>query len=78
MSKRREFSPELKREAVVLTRQPDVSCREIALEVGINSNLLSRWRREAVEETDIAFKDSGSPRDEGVARRKRELARVKK
>ena len=68
MSKRRKFSPEFKREAVVLTRQPGVSCRQIVLEVGINPNLLSRWRREADEETDKAFKGSGSPRDEEVAR----------
>ena len=42
MSKRKKFSPEFKREAVALTRQPGVSCRQIALEVGINPNLLSR------------------------------------
>ncbi|CCG95468.1 putative transposase (fragment) [Marinobacter nauticus ATCC 49840] len=39
---------------------------------------MSRWRREADEETDKAFKGSGSPRDEEVARLKLELARVKK
>ena len=44
MSKRGKFSPEFKCEAVALTRQPGVSCRQIALDVGINSNLLSRWR----------------------------------
>lgn len=78
MSRRRKYSPEFKREAIALTRQPGVSCRQIALEIGINPNLLSRWRREADAETDNAFKGSGSPRDEEVARLKRELARVKK
>ncbi|WP_152638780.1 IS3 family transposase [Marinobacter santoriniensis] len=78
MSRRRKYSPEFKREAIALTRQPGVSCRQVALEIGINPNLLSRWRREADEETDKAFKGSGSPRDEEVARLKRELARVKK
>ncbi len=58
MSRRREDSPEFKREAIALTRQPGVSCRQIALEVGINPNLLSRWRRQADEETDKAFKGS--------------------
>ena len=76
--RRRRYSPEFKREAIALTRQPGVSCRQIALEVGINPNLLSRGRREADEETDMAFKGSGSPRDEEVARLKRELVRVKK
>jgi len=50
----------------------------MALDAGINPNLLSLWRREADEETGKAFKDSGSPRDEEVVRLRRELARVKK
>jgi len=47
MSKRRKYSAEFKREAIALTYQPGVSCRQIALEIGINPNLLSRWKREA-------------------------------
>ena len=47
MSKRKKYSPEFKREAVEQTRHPGVSCRQVALELGINANLLSRWRREA-------------------------------
>ncbi len=76
MSKRRKFSPEFKREAIALTRQPGVSCRQIGLEVGTNPNLLSRWRREADADTGKAFKGSGSPRDEELAGLKRELAPV--
>ena len=32
MTKRRKYSPEFKREAVLLTQQPGVSCRQIALD----------------------------------------------
>jgi len=78
MMKRRRFSAEFKLEAVALSRQPDVSCRQVALEIGINPNLLTRWRREADNGSDRAFAGSGTPRDEEVARLKRELARVKK
>ena len=78
MSKRRKYSPEFKQEAVALTRQPGVSCRQVALEIGINPNLLSRWKREAAAVSGKAFSGSGTPRDEEVARLKRELARVKK
>ncbi len=78
MTKRRQYSPEFKREAIALTQQPGVSCRQIALEIGINPNLLSRWKRESEAATDNAFQGSGSPRDEEVAQLKRELARVKK
>jgi transposase len=78
MSKRRKYSPEFKREAVALTQQPGVSCRQVALEIGINPNLLTRWKREADEAGSKAFRGSGTPRDEEVAQLKRELARVKK
>ena len=78
MTKRRKFSPEFKREAVALTQQPGVSCRQVALEIGINPNMLSRWKREAEKDKEQAFKGTGSPRDEEVAKLRRELARVKK
>ncbi|WP_425563497.1 transposase [Microbulbifer aestuariivivens] len=40
------------------TRHPGVSCRQVALELGINPNLLSRWRREADDIAAPAFRDS--------------------
>jgi len=78
MSKRRKYSAEFKREAVALTRQPGVSCRQVALEIGVAPNLLTRWRRETEETPGKAFAGSGTPRDEELARLKRELARMKK
>lgn len=47
MSKRRKFSLEFKLEAVKLTLQPGVSCRQIALEICVDSRLLSLWKGEA-------------------------------
>lgn len=55
-----------------------MSCRQIALEIGINANLLSRWKREAEDVSGKAFVVIDIPRDEEVVRLKRELARVKK
>ena len=78
MTKRRKYSPEFKREAIALSRQPGISCRQVALEIGVNPNMLTRWVREASEEPSKAFKSSGSARDEELAKLKRELARVKK
>ena len=78
MTKRRKFSPEFKRGAVEQARQPGVSCAQVARELGIGANLLTRWKREADAEGRHAFGGSGNPRDEEVARLKRELARVKK
>ena len=71
MSKRRKFSLDYKQGAVEQARQPGVSCAQVARELGIGANLLTRWKREA-------FGGPGQPRDEEVARLKRELARVTK
>jgi transposase len=78
MSKRRKYSPEFKQGAVEQIRQSGVGCAQVARELGIGANFLTRWRREAEADGRGAFGGTGSPRDEEVARLKRELARVKK
>lgn len=78
MSKRRKFSQEFKQGAVEQARQPGVSCAQVARELGIGANLLSRWKREADAQGSHAFSGTGNPRDEELTRLKRELARVKK
>ena len=78
MSKRKHYSPEYKRELVELVRRSKSSCRKIALEVGINPNMLTRWVREADAGGGKAFPGGGIPRDEEMARLKRELSRVTK
>lgn len=47
MPKRRKYSPEFKKGAVEQVRQPGVSCAQVARELGVGANLLSRWQREA-------------------------------
>jgi len=78
MSQRKKYSAEFKREAVELTRRSGVSCRQVALDIGINPNMLSRWVREVEAGSNKAFSGAGNPRDEEIARLKRELAMVKK
>ena len=78
MSKRRQYSQEFKQEAVELARMPGASSAQIARDLGINPNMLTRWRREASERGGRAFSGSGAPRDEELARLRRELAKVKK
>lgn len=78
MSKRRKFSLDYKQGAVEQARQPGVSCAQVARELGIGANLLTRWKREADAQGHRAFGGPGQPRDEEVARLKRELARVTK
>lgn len=76
MSKRKKYSTEFKQGAVEQTRHPGVSCAQVARELGVGGNLLTRWRREA--EGVGAFRGTGSPRDVELAQLKRELSRVRK
>ncbi len=76
MSKRKRYSPEYKRDLVELVRRSQSSCRQIALEVGVNPNMLTRWVRESVATGGKAFPGGATPRDEEMARLKRELSKV--
>jgi transposase len=55
MSKRRKYSTEFKREAVELTRMEGVSVSQIAKDLGIGADMLSRWRRELAADGNKAF-----------------------
>jgi transposase len=77
MAKRRKFSEEFKREAVVLTRQPGVSVSQVAGDIGVRPDLLFRWRRE-LDGEGKAFPGSGVARDQELLVLKRELAKVKR
>jgi transposase len=74
MSKRRKFSAEFKRGAVEQASQPGVSCAQVGRELGIRDTLLTRWKREAQSQGAVAFGGAGTPRDEEMARLKRERA----
>lgn len=78
MSKRRKFSAEFKREAVELTRTQSASVSQVAGDIGVNANVLTRWRRELIQAKGRAFTGAGVPRDQEIATLKRDLARVKK
>jgi len=76
MSKRKRYSPEYKQELVELVRRSRSSCRQIALEVGVNPNMLTRWAREADAGGGKAFPGDGTPRDEEMVRLRHELSKV--
>ena len=67
MSKRREYSPEFKREAVELSRRPGAAVKQIAEEPGIAANMLTRWRREFSQDGSKAFQGHGKARDEEMS-----------
>ncbi len=63
---RRIFTREYKDQAVRLTYTSDKSVRQIADDLGINANMLHRWRREHREAGGgtVAFPGAGPARDE--------------
>lgn len=75
---RRQYTREYKQEAVALVQQSKQPISHIANSLGINDNLLRRWIKELSETSRAAFPGNGNPRDEEVARLKRELAEVKR
>ena len=78
MAERRIFTKEFKEEAIALARTSVRSQKDIAKDLGIDVNMLCRWKREA-EKAELAgnikaFPGRGNPRDEELARLKKEVA----
>ena len=78
MAKKRIFTKEFKEEAVALTRTSGRSQTDIASSLGIDINMLSRWKREsekaALDGNIKAFPGKGKARDEELTRLRRENA----
>ena len=54
-SKRRNYDPEFKRNAVLLSEDPSRTHTEVAGSLGISPNILYRWRREYFRNGGNAF-----------------------
>lgn len=78
MEKRRKYTAEYKEQAVKLSLEPGSSVNQVAEDLGINANMLSRWRKkyDMRQNGRTRFPGSGRPRDAelaGLQRRVREL-----
>lgn len=77
MSNRRTYDRQFKIDAVRLLRESGKTATEIADNLGIKRDLLSRWKKELADETKKAFTGKGNPRDEEMARLKKEIADIR-
>jgi len=75
---RRKYSPEFKREAVMLASHPGQTISGVAQNLGVGAGLIQRWRRELGEHGQQAFVGQGVARDEEMFALRRELVQVKK
>lgn len=79
MATRKQYSSEYEMEAVRLIQTSGLTAAQIARDLGINPNMLSRWCREQITTpANKVFRGHGTPRDIEVAALKRELALIKK
>jgi len=76
---RRQYSREFKIEAVKLVTEGGMSIQQVAKDLNIHPNTLSKWRQLLAENPDRAFPGQGhqAPEQEEIARLTCELARVK-
>lgn len=78
MAMRKKFSQEFKHEAVQVARSSQQSMSQVARDLGISPNLLTRWCRESADSGSKVFPGQGKPRDEEIAHLKRELSQTRK
>ena len=76
---RRKFGRDFKVEAVRMVTEGGQSIAETARELGVNANLLGRWKRQLIEDGNGAFPGKGrlGPLEEEVRRLQRDLKQVR-
>lgn len=78
--KRRQYTPEFKRESVDLLLHSNKSAPELADDLGIRPDLLNRWKREHLADQENSFPGTGhlkDPEEERFRALERELRSVK-
>ena len=71
--KRKQFSSEFKREAVCLVTEGGLRIAQAARDLGLNDNMVSRWKKEAEKNGQRACPGQGHPQDEELSRLRREV-----
>jgi transposase len=80
MGKRRKYTREFKESAIELYHSSGKTGKEIADELGISSEVMYRWVRENKEGKTghiKVFPGQGNPRDEELARLRKEIAELR-
>jgi transposase len=77
MSTRRKYDDQFKIDAVNMMKSSNKTASEVARDLGIRPDLISRWKRELEQDNVKAFPGQGNPRDEELARLRKENADLK-
>jgi len=74
---RRKYDEQFKRDAVNLLVSSNRTLSQVAADLGIKYDLLSRWRKEFNESGKRSFPGNGNIRDEEMSRLRKEIAEIK-
>ena len=76
---RKRYSREFKLEAVKLVVEQGLTATQASQDLGINANMLTRWKKQYLEDSSFAFPGKGKlkPQDEELHRLRRENARLR-
>lgn len=77
MSTKRKYDKQFKIDAVNLVNSGNKTASEVARNLGIRPDLVSRWKREFEQENLKSFTGHGNPRDEELAKLRKEVADLK-
>lgn len=69
---RRQFTKEFEQEAVRLVIERGLSVAQTSRDLGVNANVVHRWKKESVEHGKKAFRGHGQPVEAELARLRRE------
>ena len=70
---RKQYTSQFKQEAVRLVTEQGLSIAQAARDLGINDNLLSRWKKELEAQGPQAFLGQGNIQEDELARLRREV-----
>ncbi len=72
---RRKYPAEFKQDAVNRVLRTGKSCAEVGGELGVNPNMIARWRREALEQKDALSDEKGELKPSETAEMLRQARR---
>ncbi len=77
MGKRNMYDKDFKLNVLKLWEESEIKQRDFEKEMGIGAGCISHWKREQSEHNVKAFPGNGIPRDQEIAKLKREIERIK-
>jgi transposase len=70
---RKQYTSEFKHQAVRLVTEQGLSMAQAARDLGINDNVLARWKKELGQQGEQAFPGTGRAQEDELAQLRREV-----